>query len=83
MMSRKENHEFWPEAVNRPHLEPCPICGKPAESWFDFVDLPDDPGGGNGFFVGCRECDIVFHSLWTPDMAAENWNRRRIKERLY
>lgn len=75
--------EYWPKDEKRPELKPCPICGKPAESWFDFVDLPDDAGGGNGFFVGCKDCDIVFHSLWSPDLAAYNWNNRNMKARLY
>lgn len=75
--------EYWPKDEKRPELKPCPFCGGPGKSWFMFVDLPDDPGGGNGYFVGCPDCDVVFHSLWSPDLAAYNWNNRNMKERLY
>ena len=70
----KKHFDYWPERVERPELAPCPLCGGWALSWFDFVDLDDDPGGGNGFFVGCPDCTVVFASLWTPDDAAERYN---------
>ena len=70
----KKYCDFWPERVERPKLEDCPLCGGRALSWFDFVDLDDDTGGGNGFFVGCPDCGVIFPSLWFPTHAAERYN---------
>ena len=70
----EKEFDFWPEQIDRPKLKPCPYCNKPAVSFFDFVDFGDDPGGGNCFFAGCPDCGIIYHGLWFPKYAAEEWN---------
>lgn len=69
--------------MNSPDLKPCPFCGgKPSVR---FEDRPDPPSRYWVFYVVCADCGARtkdyptgnFYGMnYTPDDAADAWNRR-------
>lgn len=49
-------------------LKLCPFCGGPPKM--------EELGDADSFHVVCEACSMGFHANFTPQEAADRWNRR-------
>lgn len=57
-------------------LKPCPFCGGNAFITVDLDAVVDTQGRRWGHTVVCGKCCATSGLVYTPEMAAEFWNRR-------
>lgn len=61
-------------------LKPCPFCGGNAFISADPEAVIDTQGRRWGYTVVCGKCCTTSGLAYTPEMAAEFWNRRADNE---